>query len=111
MPDNANCIAPLSEDDRYWLEKLIADVEAPEQRNYIQGFSPMRLDFMAKMLRRALAASDVGSESVHNDLAVQQLRSIADADRFNREVFEDDTAFADWARSRCRFVLEKINGK
>ena len=45
----------LSDDDRYWLEKLMHDVESPEQRPYIVGFSPMRLDFMARMLRRALS--------------------------------------------------------
>lgn len=45
---------PLSDDDFYWLEKLISDVESPDQRKYITGFSPMRLNFMAKMLRRAL---------------------------------------------------------
>lgn len=35
----------------------------------------------------------------------QELRNIADAKRFDRERFEDDTAFADWAQSRARYAL------
>lgn len=35
----------------------------------------------------------------------QELRNIAEAKRFDRAVFEDDTAFADWAQSRCRYQV------
>lgn len=35
----------------------------------------------------------------------QELRNIADAKRFDRERFDDDTSFADWAQSRARHVL------
>lgn len=37
-------------------------------------------------------------ESLH-----QELRNIAEAKRFDRSVFADDTEFADWAQSRCRY--------
>ena len=33
-----------------------------------------------------------------------ELLNIANAKRFDRSVFEDDTVFADWAQSRCRYV-------
>lgn len=35
----------------------------------------------------------------------QELRNIAEAKRFDRSVFEDDTEFADWAQSRCRYQI------
>jgi len=43
-----------------------------------------------------------------------ECRNIATASRFNRTMFDDDTAFADWAQSRCRAALasyERENGK
>jgi hypothetical protein len=33
-----------------------------------------------------------------------ELLNIANAKRFDRSVFEDDTVFADWAQARCRYV-------
>lgn len=41
-------------------------------------------------------------------LAVQELENIANAKRHDRDHFQDDTEFANWARSRCQFTLEKI---
>jgi hypothetical protein len=41
--------------------------------------------------------------------AVQELRNIALAERFNREHFDGDTSFADWAQSRCRALLAKLD--
>lgn len=35
----------------------------------------------------------------------KELRNIAEAKRFDRSVFEDDTEFADWAQSRCRYQI------
>lgn len=37
--------------------------------------------------------------------ATQELRNIADAKRFDRNTFDNDTAFADWAQSRARHTL------
>jgi hypothetical protein len=34
-----------------------------------------------------------------------ELSNIANAKRFDREYFDDDTSFADWAQSRARFTL------
>jgi len=39
------------------------------------------------------------------EAATQELRNIAEAKRFDRERFDDDTAFADWAQSRARHAL------
>lgn len=69
-------VEPLTGDDRYWLEKLIQDVEDPKQLPYIQGFSPMRLQFMAKMLRRALPSPQAPSQ---NELAVADANRRLDA--------------------------------
>ena len=35
-----------------------------------------------------------------------ELRNIAEAKRFDRERFDDDMAFADWAQSRARHALD-----
>jgi hypothetical protein len=40
--------------------------------------------------------------------AARELSNIANAERFNRERFRDDTEFADWAQSRCRHTLSRI---
>jgi hypothetical protein len=36
--------------------------------------------------------------------AYGELANIANAKRFNRDYFADDTEFADWAQARCRYV-------
>ena len=41
--------------------------------------------------------------------AVDELRNLVSAKRYDRSVFDDDTTFADWALSRCRFTLSKID--
>lgn len=43
--------------------------------------------------------------------AVQELRNIVEAKRFDRERFDDDTAFADWAQSRGRHTLAAMAGE
>jgi hypothetical protein len=43
--------------------------------------------------------------------AVQELRNIADAKRFDKERFRDDTEFADWAQSRARHTLARTETK
>lgn len=42
------------------------------------------------------------------DAARDQLRHFANAERFNRAVFADDSAFADWVIRRSRHVLAEI---
>jgi len=39
------------------------------------------------------------------DSALKELSNIANAKRFDREYFEDDTSFADWVQSRARALL------
>lgn len=43
-------------------------------------------------------------------LAVQELRNLVDSKRFDRQMFRDDTEWADWAQSRCRHTLNKADG-
>jgi len=45
------------------------------------------------------------------DLAGQELENFVCADRFDRSIFADDTAFADWILSRARHTLDKLGGK
>jgi hypothetical protein len=47
------------------------------------------------------------AERVTQDLCRQELQFIALAKRFDSDAFRDDTDFADWAQTRCRFTLEK----
>lgn len=42
-----------------------------------------------------------------SDEALQELNNIANAKRFDRETFADDTEFADWAQSRARHTLAR----
>jgi len=39
-----------------------------------------------------------------------ELQNIANAKRFDRHRFDCDTAFADWAQSRCRAAIAKVTG-
>lgn len=43
--------------------------------------------------------------------AMQELKNIGYAKRFNRAVFSNDTEFADWAQSRARHTFDKLGGK
>lgn len=43
------------------------------------------------------------------DAAVQELRNIVNAKRFDRDAFTDDSAFVDWALNRCRYTLAFID--
>lgn len=43
------------------------------------------------------------------ELAVQELRNIVKAERYNRDHFADDTAFVDWVRSRAKWVLMQVD--
>ena len=45
------------------------------------------------------------------DAALKELGNIANAQRFDRERFDDDSAFADWAQSRARFILDSAREK
>ena len=58
------------------------------------------------------AAREIANEAtalleapVSATLATRELANIANAERFNRERFRDDTEFADWAVSRCKHAL------
>lgn len=51
------------------------------------------------------ALSAASPQPVEQTRALDELRNIAKATRFNREYFADDTAFADWAQSRARALL------
>ena len=41
--------------------------------------------------------------------AVAELKNIVNAKRFDVDVFEGDTQFADWAQSRARFTISAID--
>lgn len=55
------------------------------------------------------AAFIVRAVNCHEEL-LGELRNIADAKRFSREHFRDDTEFSDWAQSRARFTIAKAGG-
>lgn len=80
-----------------WLRKRGAETTLPyPTRDELAAFAD------------GFAAASIPSETACSELAVQELRNIVNADRFNGDHFDDDTSFADWATSRCRFTLEKI---
>jgi hypothetical protein len=45
------------------------------------------------------------AQPVEQTRALTELKNIAEAKRFNRDHFDDDTAFADWVQSRARHFL------
>jgi len=47
------------------------------------------------------------ASGVQERIALQELRNIVNAKRFDVEVFDDDTAFADWAQSRARHAITR----
>ena len=42
------------------------------------------------------------------DVAINELRNIVRAKRFDRKIFECDGEFADWAQNRARYALSEI---
>lgn len=74
------------------------------------------MDWLAKLryMARQYSAGAVarGGEPRHYlqdavdeiDRLRRELLNIAEAKRFDRTVFDDDTEFADWAQSRCRYL-------
>ena len=56
------------------------------------------------------ATDTLGGEIERLRTSVEELRNIAGAKRFARSHFRDDTEFADWATSRARHTLSKIDG-
>jgi hypothetical protein len=62
----------------------------------------------AKQMLEAATALDLmaaPAAPAQEHAAIQELRHIAEAKRFDRTAFDDDTAFADWAQSRARWTL------
>lgn len=55
-----------------------------------------------------LAGASWARSASGRSLSEREVENIANADRFNRAHFEDDTAFADWAQNRCRSLLRRI---
>jgi hypothetical protein len=43
-----------------------------------------------------------------SQLAIEELKNIINAQRFDRDSFANDTEFAEWAISRCRYTLGLI---
>lgn len=60
----------------------------------------------ASRLTPYVPAEDARRLENEADALRAELMNIANAKRFDRERFENDTAFTDWAQSRARFALE-----
>ena len=70
------------------MTKRFGPIDGNEQNTALENWFP----FSAEELKRLR-------------LAAQELGNIVNAKRFNREMFRDDTEWADWVQSRCRHVL------
>lgn len=78
--------------------------------------APTEVDLWAEIHRlRAAVAGPAGyaswqaaatAERSRRGQAERELRNIAEAKRFDRERFDNDTSFADWAQSRARHALD-----
>ena len=83
-----------------------ANAAAPYKRDvYSDIFNAfgMGVGWARKRLASAAALADERD-------ARQELRNISEAKRFDRDRFDDDTAFADWAQSRARYALQSNGG-
>lgn len=81
----ASEVAPTEADLWAEIHRLRAVVKGPE------GFSSWQQAATAECVRRARYG--------------RELRNIAEAKRSDREHFDDDTSFADWAQSRASHAL------
>lgn len=70
-----------------------------------------KLRYMGKQYAAGQEARGGGAQKHYLEEAADEierlrgeLANIANAKRFDRSVFDDDTVFADWAQSRCRYV-------
>ena len=68
-------------------------------------FIKCRLNFNPASGTPLYAESALASAQARVAELEAELANIANAERFKRLHFEDDTAFADWAQSRARFTL------
>ena len=57
---------------------------------------------------RVVRAAVEGAALTDERAAIEELRNIANAKRFDHEMFADDTEFADWAQSRARHTLVHV---
>jgi hypothetical protein len=65
-----------------------------------------RPDAMNRTALRAVIMAELESAGM---VAIRELERIVNAKRFDRSVFDDDTAFADWAQSRARHTLKECD--
>lgn len=71
-----------------------------------------KLRYMGRQYSAGQAARSGGTQKHYLEEAAdelerlrRELQNIAAARRFDRAVFADDTEFADWAQSRCRYQV------
>jgi hypothetical protein len=57
----------------------------------------------------AATVSDAARVAHDEQAALNELINIANAKRFDREMFADDTEFADWVQSRARHTLRSAS--
>ena len=65
-----------------------------------------RPDAMNRSALRQLIMAELESAGM---AAIRELENIVKAKRHDRSVFDDDTAFADWAQSRARHTLKECD--
>jgi hypothetical protein len=86
------------------LQELAAAIswkEFGECRAFVTAGPIMTIHEALANARAALSKQEAATP------AIQELRNIAEAKRFDRKHFDDDTSFADWAQSRARYTLSK----
>lgn len=92
---------PLPQDRAWTIPKaimLLATYRHAASANEAKAVMDEFVEFMC--------AATTMSEASHK--AIAELRNIAEAKRFDREYFECDAEFADWAQSRARHTLAEI---
>lgn len=90
------------------------EIHAADAIRALRARLEVRERLYKEVWKRAEAAEQL-ADGLQRDASEyrSELMNIAKAKRFNREYFDDDTAFADWAQSRARFTLgdAAISGK
>lgn len=79
-------------------------------RDVVAGAGDIDVLMLHERIQSEAQARISATSATGADAAVQELSNIANAKRFDRTLFQDDEAFANWAQSRCRHTLSKYVG-
>jgi hypothetical protein len=103
--------ASVAEHMRHWEDRATkAERERNEAADALERVTregvEARMSYTDTLLRLQASEQRAQADRAEVERLRAELENIANAKRFDRTCFDDDTSFADWAQSRARFTLE-----